>query len=75
VPGYHIAGAEASGWRGILNSLGLPERPVAEARVIVLGQGAGGTAGEWLARADGGAVLIVEGNSDGPRCASSGKAR
>lgn len=64
VPGYHIAGAEASGWRGILNSLGLPERPVAEARVIVLGQGAGGTAGEWLARADGGAVLIVEGNSD-----------
>lgn len=67
VPGYHVAGGEAGGWAPMLQSLGLPERPEAEARVVVVPQGAGGTAESWLARADGGAVVILEGDSEAAR--------
>jgi hypothetical protein len=65
VPGYHVAGAEAAGWAPMLQSLGLPERPEAEARVLVFPGGAAGQG--WLARADGGAVVILDGDSEAAR--------
>jgi hypothetical protein len=65
VPGFHIAGAAPGGWANMLRSLGLPERPEAEARVIVVPAGAASR--DWLARADGGAVVILEGDSEAAR--------
>ena len=67
IPGYHVAGASAAGWAPVLQSLGLRERPVAEARVLVVPAGADGTAEEWLARVDAGALVILEGDSETAR--------
>lgn len=67
VTGFHVAGAGADGWSRILECLGLPEQPAAEARVLVVREGAGGTPQEWLSRLEGGAVLILEGDSETAR--------
>jgi hypothetical protein len=65
VPGYHVASGAAGGWAPLLQSLGLRERAEAEARVIVVP--AGTAAQAWIERADRGAVLILEGDSDAAR--------
>ena len=65
VPGYHVAGRAAGGWPPVLQSLGLHERAEAEARVIVVL--AGTAAGDWIERADRGAVVILEGDSEAAR--------
>ena len=65
VPGYHVAGGAAGGWAPLLQSLGLQERPEAEARVIVVP--AGTAARDWIERADRGAVVILEGDSEAAR--------
>jgi hypothetical protein len=64
-PGYRIAGGAAGGWAPMLQSLGLPERPEGEARVIVVPEGA--AAQPWIGRADEGAVVILEGDSEAAR--------
>jgi hypothetical protein len=61
VQGFHVGGASATGWTRLLQCLGLPEQPAAEARVQVLPEGA---PQEWLSRLEGGAVLILEGDSE-----------
>jgi hypothetical protein len=65
VPGYHVAGAEAGGWPPLLQSLGLPEQPQSEARVLVVPEGTPAQA--WIERAGGGAVVILEGDSAAAR--------
>ncbi len=65
VPGYHVAGGAAGGWAPLLQSLGLRERPEADARVIVVP--AGGAAQASIERAEGGAVVVLEGDSEAAR--------
>jgi hypothetical protein len=63
ITGFHVAGGSSEGWPNILRSLGLRERPAAEARVFVLPAKGSGAPQEWLSRLEGGAVLIIEGAS------------
>jgi hypothetical protein len=62
-PGFFVAGPEPGPWPQLLGSIALVERPAAEARVVVVPSNIGGEPAAWLARADSGAILIVEGNS------------
>lgn len=55
--GYYAVPGAAPGWADLLRSIGLPPRAAAGASVIV------GGGEEWLSRVEGGAILIVEGDS------------
>ena len=65
VPGYHIAAGAAEGWAPMLRSLGLPEQPLTEARVIVAPAANAGE--EWIERAQSGAILILQGDTAAAR--------
>jgi hypothetical protein len=60
VPGYHVGAGASEGWAPLLASLGLPERTEAEARVVVAPERA-------AERAEHGAVVILEGDSEAAR--------
>jgi hypothetical protein len=61
--GFHVYAADARGWPQLLRSMGLFESPEEQARVIVVPQNTNSGPGEWLARMDDGAVLVMEGDS------------
>ncbi len=62
LPYYSVLSEEAGAWPAILESIGLQRKPASAARVLVLGEGAL-AAPEWAARAQDGALLILEGES------------
>jgi hypothetical protein len=65
---FSVVGEDAGGWPAILSSLGLqPQTAGGEAGVIVVRQGARGAG--VLARADAGAFIIVEGQSEAAEAA------
>jgi hypothetical protein len=62
---FSVVGGDPGGWPQILSSLGFqPLAGAGEAGIIVLRQGAKGRAADYLAQADAGAFLILEGRSE-----------
>jgi hypothetical protein len=61
---FHIAGDEPGPWPAILSSIGLVEGGAGAAAVVVVCSGEAGSAPEWLRRAEQGAVIVVEGESE-----------
>ena len=62
---FSVIGGEPGGWPQVLSSLGLqPQAAGARADVMVLRPGAKGQAADYLAQADAGAILILEGPSE-----------
>ncbi len=60
---FHVMGDDAGSWPVILSSLGLIDGAESGAGVVVAPSGTVGAAGEWTARVDRGAILILEGES------------
>jgi hypothetical protein len=58
---FHVARNDPGSWPEALRSLGLLNAPAAEAGIIVLAPGAAPE--DWIARAEHGAILILEGAS------------
>ena len=62
---FSVVGGDPGGWPQVLSSLGFqPQAEAGRAGVVVLRQGAKGQAADYLAQADAGAFLILEGPSD-----------
>lgn len=62
LPYYSVLSEDAGAWPTILSSIGLLPRPAALSSIFVARPGAAASA-EWPARIDGGAILILEGES------------
>jgi hypothetical protein len=62
LPYFCVLSDDQGGWPLILESVGFMPRPAANARIFVLRSGATGS-GEWAARVESGAYLILEGES------------
>ena len=60
---FHVLGNAAGGWGELLSSIGMTPGSPASAGVFVAPQGTGAPAGEWTARAEHGAILVLEGES------------
>ncbi len=61
---FSISGGEPGSWPGVLSSIGLLQGAAAAvADVVVLRDGATGTAAPWLARAETGGFVVLEGAS------------
>src|SRR5579862_8743128 len=60
---FHVAGNDAGSWPSLLGSMGLVRGAAADAGVIVIPSSARAPLGDWAARVDHGAILIVEGDS------------
>jgi hypothetical protein len=61
-PYFNVLSDDAGAWPEILSSIGLQARPAGLAHIFVTRAGASGSS-EWSARVEGGAVLILEGES------------
>ena len=59
---YHVMSPEAGAWPEILGSVGLRPSPPALAGIYVLREGSGAST-QWAAKVEGGAFLILEGES------------
>ena len=62
LPTFAFSRIRPGAWPQILGAMGLLEGPVASSRVFVVRAGAPASQ-EWVARVEGGAVLVVEGQS------------
>jgi hypothetical protein len=62
LPYFHVLVSDTGAWPEILGSIGMEAKPLEEARVFVAGSGTPASA-EWAARVEGGAFLILEGQS------------
>jgi len=62
LPYFSVLSEDAGAWPDILSSIGLEAKPAGLARIFVARSGAPGST-EWAARVEGGAVLILEGES------------
>jgi len=62
LPYFHVIGEDVGAWREILGAIGMEAKPMEEARVFVARAGAPASS-EWEARVEGGAFLILEGQS------------
>lgn len=62
LPHFRVLSDTPGAWPQILGAMGLLEGPVASSRVFVVRAGAPASQ-EWVARVEGGAVLVVEGQS------------
>jgi hypothetical protein len=64
---FHVLGNQASGWGELLSSIGMTSGSPAAAGVFVAPQGSDaavlGTTGQWTARVEQGAILVLEGES------------
>jgi hypothetical protein len=64
---FHVLGNEAAGWGELLSSIGMTRGSPAAAGVFVAPQGTDaavlGTTGQWTARVEQGAILVLEGES------------
>ena len=64
---FHVLGNEAGGWGDLLSSIGMTSGSPAAAGVFVAPQGTDaavlGTMGQWTARVEQGAILVLEGES------------
>jgi len=62
---FSVVGGDSGGWPQILSSLAFqPQAGAGQPGILVLRQGAKGQAAEYLAQADAGAFLILEGPSE-----------
>ena len=62
LPYFHVLGGNQESWASILGSIGMEAKPMDEAQVFVAGAGAPAST-EWQARLEGGAFLVLEGQS------------
>src|SRR5208283_4674849 len=62
LPYFHVIGGDVGAWGEILGAIGMEAKPMEEARVFVARAGAPASA-EWAAGVEGGAFLILEGQS------------
>jgi hypothetical protein len=62
LPYFSVLSEDGGAWPEILSSIGLQAKPPGLARIFVVRAGAPGSS-EWTARVEGGAVLILEGES------------
>ena len=62
LPYFSVLSEDAGAWPAILSSIGLERQPAGVARVFVARTGAAAST-EWNARVNGGAILILEGES------------
>ena len=62
---FHVIGDQAGSWPAILSSIGLinTASPASTAEVVVAPSGTSAPAAEWAGRVEGGAILILEGES------------
>lgn len=62
LPYFSVLSGDVGAWPEILSSVGFQPKPAGLARIFVARAGAAGSS-EWAARVEGGAVLILEGES------------
>jgi len=62
LPYFHVLAHDGGAWPEVLGSIGMEAAPMEDARVFVAGAGTPASA-EWAARVEGGAFLILEGQS------------
>jgi hypothetical protein len=62
IPTFSVLSDDQGGWPLLLQSVGFMPQPAASASIFVLRAGSGGSP-EWAARVEGGAYLILEGES------------
>lgn len=60
---FQVAGEEPGSWPAILTSVGLQPGPGGDATVVVVREGTAASAPEWVARAEKGTLVIVEGDT------------
>ena len=60
---FHVMEGDAGGWPEILSSIGLTSAAPGAAQIFIAPHGTGAPAAEWTARVDGGAMLVLEGES------------
>ncbi len=61
---FHVAGDEPGPWPAILTSIGLVEGGAGASGILVVRSGPADAAPQWLKRADAGAIIVVEGDSE-----------
>ena len=61
---YHVSGDDPGPWPGILSSIGLTANLYGPSNLFIVRGGAPGSAQQWLAKIEQGAVVVLEGDSD-----------